>query len=298
MEKFKSGFVTIVGRSNVGKSTLLNRIIGEKISIISNKPQTTRMNIKLIYNSLDSQIVFLDTPGIQNPKNKLGEFMLKEAKNSLKNVDLILYMVDSIEEIGDIDSLIIDTIRNVNIPKLCIINKIDRIDEVRLSKIIDTYSEYGIFEGIMPISATNGNNVYSLIDKIKSFLPYGPKYYFDDMITDQTEREIISEIIREKALLFLRDEIPHGINVIIEKFKNRDNKKIIDIDAVICVEKKSHKGMVIGKGGDMILKIGKSSRKDIETFLESKVNLKLFVKIDADWRNKSFKVKEFGYHRK
>ena len=298
MDNIKSGFVTIVGRSNVGKSTLLNRIIGEKISIISSKPQTTRANLKLIYNSLDSQIVFLDTPGIQNPKNKLGEFMLKESRSSLRDVDLILYMVDVNFEIGELDNLIIDMLKKINLPKICVINKIDTLNSEELSKLVSKYEGMELFEKIIPISASEGTNIYNLIDCIKSFLPYGPKYYSDDMITDQTEREIVSEIIREKTLNLLRDEIPHGINVLIEKFSVRKNKPIVDIDAIICVEKKSHKGIVIGKNGDMILKIGKSARLDIEKFLDSKVNLKLFVKIDDDWRNKSIKVKEFGYFRK
>lgn len=298
MNNLKSGFVSIVGRSNVGKSTLLNRIIGEKISIISNKPQTTRFNLKLIYNSLDSQIIFVDTPGVQNPKNKLGEFMLKESKNSLKDVDLILYMVDSNLEIGELDIKIIDILEKINLPKICVINKIDTLNSEDLSKIILKYEDINLFDKIIPISASEGTNVYNLIDSIKSFLPFGPRYYSDDMITDLTERDIVAEIIREKTLNLLRDEIPHGINILIEKFSLRKYKPIIDIDAVICVEKKSHKGMVIGKNGSMILKIGKFARLDIEKFLDSKVNLKLFVKIDDDWRSKSFKVKEFGYFRK
>lgn len=298
MNNLKSGFVSIVGRSNVGKSTLLNRIIGEKISIISNKPQTTRFNLKLIYNSLDSQIIFVDTPGVQNPKNKLGEFMLKESKNSLKDVDLILYMVDSNLEIGELDNKIIDILEKINLPKICVINKIDTLNSEDLSKIILKYEDINLFDKIIPISASEGTNVYNLIDCIKSFLPFGPRYYSDDMITDLTERDIVAEIIREKTLNLLRDEIPHGINILIEKFSLRKYKPIIDIDAVICVEKKSHKGMVIGKNGSMILKIGKFARLDIEKFLDSKVNLKLFVKIDDDWRSKSFKVKEFGYFRK
>lgn len=298
MNNLKSGFVSIVGRSNVGKSTLLNRIIGEKISIISNKPQTTRFNLKLIYNSLDSQIIFVDTPGVQNPKNKLGEFMLKESKNSLKDVDLILYMVDSNLEIGELDNKIIDILEKINLPKICVINKIDTLNSEDLSKIILKYEDINLFDKIIPISASEGTNVYNLIDSIKSFLPFGPRYYSDDMITDLTERDIVAEIIREKTLNLLRDEIPHGINILIEKFSLRKYKPIIDIDAVICVEKKSHKGMVIGKNGSMILKIGKFARLDIEKFLDSKVNLKLFVKIDDEWRSKSFKVKEFGYFRK
>ena len=298
MNNLKSGFVSIVGRSNVGKSTLLNRINGEKISIISNKPQTTRFNLKLIYNSLDSQIIFVDTPGVQNPKNKLGEFMLKESKNSLKDVDLILYMVDSNLEIGELDNKIIDILEKINLPKICVINKIDTLNSEDLSKIILKYEDINLFDKIIPISASEGTNVYNLIDSIKSFLPFGPRYYSDDMITDLTERDIVAEIIREKTLNLLRDEIPHGINILIEKFSLRKYKPIIDIDAVICVEKKSHKGMVIGKNGSMILKIGKFARLDIEKFLDSKVNLKLFVKIDDDWRSKSFKVKEFGYFRK
>lgn len=224
--------------------------------------------------------------------------MLKESKNSIKDVDLILYMVDSNSEIGELDNLIIDMLKKINLPKLCIINKIDTLDSEKLSKTILKYEELELFEKIIPISASEGTNVYNLINDIKSFLPYGPKYYSDDMITDQTERDIVGEIIREKTLNLLRDEIPHGINILIEKFSIRKDKPIIDIDATICVEKKSHKGMVIGKNGSMILKIGKYSRIDIEKFLDSKVNLKLFVKIDDDWRNKSFKVKEFGYFRK
>ncbi len=237
MESIKSGFVSIIGRSNVGKSTLLNRIIGEKISIISNKPQTTRTNLKLIYNSLDSQIIFVDTPGVQNPKNKLGEFMLKEARTSLKDVDLILYMVDANFEIGELDSSIIEMLKKINLPKLCIVNKIDTLNAEELSKLITKYKDMKLFDNIVPISASEGTNVYNLINEIKSFLPYGPKYYSDDMITDQTEREIVAEIIREKTLNLLRDEIPHGINILIEKFSIRKNKPIIDIDAIICVKK-------------------------------------------------------------
>lgn len=298
MNNIKSGFVTIVGRSNVGKSTLLNRIIGEKISIISNKPQTTRFNLKLIYNSFDSQIIFLDTPGIQKPKNKLGEYMLKQSIKSLKEVDLILYMVDISFENGELDNFIIETLKKINLPKLCIINKIDKLEQKDIDNLIEKYTSMDIFEKVISISASKGTNVYNLIDSIKSFLPYGPKYYSDDMITDQTQRDIVSEIIREKTLFFLNDEVPHGINVLIEKFSIRKNKSLVDIDATICVERKSHKGIVIGKNGSMILKIGKFSRIDIEKFLGLQVNLKLFVKIDDNWRNKLFKVKEFGYYNK
>jgi hypothetical protein len=298
MNNIKSGFVTIVGRSNVGKSTLLNRIIGEKISIISNKPQTTRFNLKLIYNSFDSQIIFLDTPGIQKPKNKLGEYMLKQSIKSLKEVDLILYMVDISFENGELDNFIIETLKKINLPKLCIINKIDKLEQKDIDNLIEKYTNMDIFEKVISISASKGTNVYNLIDSIKSFLPYGPKYYSDDMITDQTQRDIVSEIIREKTLFFLNDEVPHGINVLIEKFSIRKNKSLVDIDATICVERKSHKGIVIGKNGSMILKIGKFSRIDIEKFLGLQVNLKLFVKIDDNWRNKLFKVKEFGYYNK
>lgn len=298
MNNIKSGFVTIVGRSNVGKSTLLNRIIGEKISIISNKPQTTRFNLKLIYNSFDSQIIFLDTPGIQKPKNKLGEYMLKQSIKSLKEVDLILYMVDISFENGELDNFIIETLKKINLPKLCIINKIDKLEQKDIDNLIEKYTNMDIFEKVISISACKGTNVYNLIDSIKSFLPYGPKYYSDDMITDQTQRDIVSEIIREKTLFFLNDEVPHGINVLIEKFSIRKNKSLVDIDATICVERKSHKGIVIGKNGSMILKIGKFSRIDIEKFLGLQVNLKLFVKIDDNWRNKLFKVKEFGYYNK
>lgn len=296
MDNIKSGFVSIVGRSNVGKSTLLNRVIGEKISIVSNKPQTTRFNLKLIYNSLDSQIIFLDTPGVQKPKNKLGEYMLKQAIRSLKEVDVIVYMVDTSFEVGELDSFIVETLNKINLPKICVINKNDKLAKEENENLILKYKKISIFDDVISISASLGTNVYNLINLIKSYLPYGPKYYSDDLITDKSERDIVSEIIREKSLIFLKDEIPHGINVMIEKFHTRKDKFIIDIDATICVEKKSHKGIVIGKKGSMILKIGKASRLEIEKFLDSKVNLKLFVKIDEDWRNKMVKVKEFGYY--
>lgn len=292
---FKSGFVAVIGRSNVGKSTFLNKVIGEKISIISNKPQTTRNRIQMIYTDNDMQVIFLDTPGIQMPKNKLGEYMLKISKESLSDVDLVTYIVDTSTTIGPIESEIIKDLRKIKTPIILLINKIDTANDEIIEEVVKMYEELDLFKKIIPISALEGTNLDKYFETINELLPEGPMYFPDDMITDQPERQIVSEIIREKALINLDDELPHGITVIIEKMKDRPNKNIMDISATIIVEKKSHKGMVIGKGGKMIKKIGMAARNDIERLLDTRVNLQLWVKIDEDWRSKDSKLRNFGF---
>lgn len=293
---FKSGFVSVIGRSNVGKSTLLNRILGEKLTIISDKPQTTRNKIQLIYTDENMQVIFLDTPGIQTPKNKLGDYMLKVSMSTLNEVDVITYIVDTTEEIGKLDSEIIEKLKLVNTKIILLINKIDKISSDKVNELVEMYSKVGIFEEIIQISALNGDNVEGYLTSLKNNLPEGPMYYDKDSVTDQPIRQIVQELIREKALINLSDELPHGIAITIEKFKERQDKNLIDIDATIIVEKKSHKGMVIGKKGSMIKKIGTDARIDIEQLLDAKVNLKLWVKIDEEWRNKDSRLRYLGYN--
>ncbi|MDU5368369.1 GTPase Era [Finegoldia magna] len=293
---FKSGFVSVIGRSNVGKSTLLNRILGEKLTIISDKPQTTRNKIQLIYTDENMQAIFLDTPGIQTPKNKLGDYMLKVSMSTLNEVDVITYIVDTTEEIGKLDSEIIEKLKLVNTKIILLINKIDKISSDKVNELVEMYSKVGIFEEIIQISALNGDNVEGYLTSLKNNLPEGPMYYDKDSVTDQPIRQIVQELIREKALINLSDELPHGIAITIEKFKERQDKNLIDIDATIIVEKKSHKGMVIGKKGSMIKKIGTDARIDIEQLLDAKVNLKLWVKIDEEWRNKDSRLRYLGYN--
>ena len=293
---FKSGFVSVIGRSNVGKSTLLNRILGEKLTIISDKPQTTRNKIQLIYTDENMQAIFLDTPGIQTPKNKLGDYMLKVSMSTLNEVDVITYIVDTTEEIGKLDSEIIEKLRLVNTKIILLINKIDKIASDKVDELVEMYTKVGIFEQIIPISALNGDNVEGYLTSLRNTLPEGPMYYDKDSVTDQPIRQIVQELIREKALINLSDELPHGIAITIEKFKERQDKNLIDIDSTIIVEKKSHKGMVIGKKGSMIKKIGTDARIDIEQLLDTKVNLKLWVKIDEEWRNKDSRLRYLGYN--
>ena len=293
---FKSGFVSVIGRSNVGKSTLLNRVLGEKLTIISDKPQTTRNKIQLIYTDENMQAIFLDTPGIQTPKNKLGDYMLKVSMSTLNEVDVITYIVDTTEEIGKLDSEIIEKLRLVNTKIILLINKIDKIASDKVNELVEMYTKVGIFEQIIPISALNGDNIEGYLTSLRNTLPDGPMYYDKDSVTDQPIRQIVQELIREKALINLSDELPHGIAITIEKFKERHDKNLIDIDATIIVEKKSHKGMVIGKKGSMIKKIGTDARIDIEQLLDTKVNLKLWVKIDEEWRNKDSRLRYLGYN--
>ncbi len=290
----KSGFVSVVGRANVGKSTLMEKIIGEKISIISNKPQTTRDKIQIIYNDEESQIIFLDTPGIQTPRNKLQERLLTFSEESLKESDIITMVVDDSEEIGRIDGEILEMLEKIKLPKILLINKTDLADREKIAHIRENFRAYD-FDRIIEISALEGKNIDVFINTIKEMLDFGPAYYDRDMITDKTERFIVGEIIREKALRNLSNEVPHGVAVRIDDFKERSNKKLIDIRATIVVEKNSHKEIVIGKNGQMIKRIGMDARKEIEKFLSSKVNLQLWVKVEKDWRKKEKLVDRFGY---
>lgn len=292
---YKSGFVTVIGRPNVGKSTLLNQVIGEKISIISDKPQTTRNKIQLVYTEEESQIVFIDTPGIQMPRNKLGEYMLKMSRSTLEEVDVLTFMIDSSMEIGKMDSMILEDLKKISTPKVLLINKIDELKEEDVVQLIDKYKKMDMFEEIVPISALNGINIEKYIEVLKEMIPEGPQYFPEDMITDQPERFIISEIIREKALINLEEEIPHGIYVAIDSIRKRENKELIDVFANIYCEKKSHKGIIIGKNGSKLKEIGQQARKDIELLLGSKVNLQLWVKVEPNWREKENKIKYFGY---
>lgn len=295
---FKSGFVSIVGRPNVGKSTLMNNVIGEKIAIMSDKPQTTRNTIQAVYTNEDCQIVFLDTPGIHKPKTKLGEFMVSQATDAFKNVDVVLFVVDESKKIGPGDKKIIEDLRNIKTPVVLVINKMDLIEEADLFNLMKLYNEEGIFKEIVPLSALKGRNVKELLKVIEGYLEEGPKYFPDYMITDQPERVLVSELIREKVLHFVHDEVPHGVAVEIERMKFREDKNIIDISAVVCCERSSHKGIIIGKNGRKLKGIGKSAREDMELLLGAKVNLQLWVKVKENWRNSQNYISDFGYNDK
>lgn len=296
---FKSGYVSVVGRPNVGKSTLLNAIIGEKISAISSKPQTTRQNITFIHTDDDSQIIFLDTPGIQRPKNKLGEFMLTESKESIDEADVITYIVDTSKKIGKAERSIIDILKEYQgkLPIILLINKVDTIKKDELLEIISMYAKEEIFNEIIPISAMKNDGVDIYIETLKKYLKPGPMYYPEDMITDKNERFIVAEIIREKGLRYLNEEVPHGLAISIEKFKKREDKNIYDIEANIYVERDSHKGILIGKGGSMLKRIGTEAREDAERLLDAKVNLQIWVKVEKNWRERDNLVKRFGYDK-
>lgn len=296
---FKSGYVSVIGRPNVGKSTLLNAIIGEKISAISSKPQTTRQNITFIHTDEDSQIIFLDTPGIQKPKNKLGEFMLTESKDGIEDSDIITYIVDTSKRIGKAERSIIDILKEYKgkLPIILLINKVDTIKKDELLEVISMYADENIFNDIIPISAINNDGVDIYLESLKKFLKPGPMYYPEDMITDKNERFIVSEIIREKGLKYLNDEVPHGLAISIEKFKKRPDKNIYDIEANIYVERDSHKGILIGKKGSMLKRIGTESREEAEKLLDAKVNLQIWVKVEKNWREKDNLVKRFGYDK-
>ncbi|MDU1043268.1 GTPase Era [Peptoniphilus rhinitidis] len=296
---FKSGYISVVGRPNVGKSTLLNSIIGEKISAISSKPQTTRQNITFIHTDDDSQMIFLDTPGIQRPKNKLGEFMLNESKEGIEEADIITYIVDVSKRIGKAERSIIDILKEYNgqIPIILLINKVDKIKKEELLEIIYMYSNEGIFDELIPISAIKNDGIDIYLETLKKYLKPGPMYYSEDMITDKNERFIVSEIIREKGLRYLNEEVPHGLAISIERFKKRKDKNFYDIEAIIYVEREAHKKIIIGRGGSMLKRIGTESREDIENLLDAKVNLQIWVKVQKNWREKDNLVKRFGYNR-
>ncbi len=296
---FKSGYVSVIGRPNVGKSTLLNAIIGEKISAISSKPQTTRQNITFIHTDEDAQIIFLDTPGIQKPKNKLGEFMLTESKEGIEDSDVITYIVDTSKKIGRAERSIIDILKEYKgkLPIILLINKVDTIRKDELLEIISMYAEEEIFDDIIPISAMKNDGVDIYLETLKKFLKPGPMYYPEDMITDKNERFIVAEIIREKGLMYLNEEVPHGLAISIEKFKKRADKNIYDIDANIYVERDTHKGILIGKNGSMLKRIGTEAREEAERLLDAKVNLQIWVKVEKNWRDRDNLVKRFGYDK-
>lgn len=294
-EVFKSGFVALIGRPNVGKSTLMNRIIGQKIAITSKKPQTTRNKIQTVYTCDEGQIVFLDTPGIHKAKNKLGEYMVNVAEKTLKEVDLIMWLVEPDTFIGAGEQHIAEQLKDIGVPVILVINKTDTVKQDDVLKFIDAYRRIFDFDEIIPASALRGNNVDTVVEQIFKYLPQGPMYYDEDTVTDQPMRQIVAELIREKALHALDEEIPHGIAVTIEKMKKRHHKDIYDVEATIICERDSHKGIIIGKKGSMLKKIGTNARYEIEQQLDMKVNLQLWVKVRKDWRDSELLMKNYGY---
>ncbi|MGO4062150.1 GTPase Era [Staphylococcus pseudintermedius] len=294
MSEYKSGFVTIIGRPNVGKSTFVNRVIGHKIAIMSDKAQTTRNKIQGVMTQQDAQIVFLDTPGIHKPKHKLGDYMMKVAKNTLSEIDAVMFMINVNEEIGRGDEYIMEMLKTVKTPVFLVLNKIDLVHPDALMPRIEQYQRYMDFAEIIPISALEGHNVDHFINVLKSYLPEGPQYYPDGQISDHPEQFVVSELIREKILQTTSEEIPHAIGVNVERM-TQESEDRVHIEAVIYVERDSQKGIVIGKGGKKLKEVGKRARLDIEHLLGSKVYLDLWVKVQKDWRNKSSFIKQMGY---
>ena len=294
-ENFKSGFVALVGRPNVGKSTLMNHLIGQKIAITSEKPQTTRNRIQTVYTDKRGQIIFLDTPGIHKAKNKLGQYMVNVAEGTFNEVDVIMWLVEPTTYIGAGEQHIAELLSKVKTPVILAINKIDTVkDEEIIAKAIDTYKNVCPFAEIVPVSALRNQNTDKMTELLFQYLPYGPQYYDEDTVTDQPMRQIAAELIREKALRLLQDEIPHGIAVTIEQMKERDNG-IFDIEATIVCERDSHKGIIIGKGGAMLKRIGSQARREIENLMGAKVNLQLWVKVRKEWRDSELYMKNYGY---
>lgn len=297
----KSGFISIIGRPNVGKSTLLNAVLGEKIAITTDKPQTTRNTIRGIYTRTgqmedgadDVQMIFIDTPGIHKPRNKLGDFMTESAVGTFKEVDVILFLTDSSLSAGPGDKYILELLKEVSTPKILLINKIDKLEPEEFKKIYEEYQQTGVFEEIIGTCASQGKNIKDVIAAAEGFLPQGPMYFPEDMVTDHPERFIVSEIIREKLLLYLKDEVPHGVAIEIETY--RETPKITKIGAVIYCEKKSHKGIIIGKDGRKLKGVGKSAREEIEALLGAKVFLQMWVKVKENWRDSDFALSNFGY---
>lgn len=295
---FRSGFVALIGRPNVGKSTLMNHLIKQKIAITSNKPQTTRTRIQTVYTDERGQIIFLDTPGIHKAKNKLGEYMVNVAEGTLSEVDVILWLVEPTDYIGAGEQHILEVLSRTKTPVVLVVNKIDTVDKAVVEKAVETYRDTYPFAAIMTASALRNRNVDQLQAKLFALLPEGPMYYDEDTVTDQPERQIAAEIVREKALRLLDDEIPHGIAVAIERMKERPDGNLVDIDATIICERDSHKGIIIGKQGAMLKRIGTEARKEIELLFEYRVNLKLWVKVKKDWRDSDFLLKNYGYVEK
>lgn len=294
-KNFKSGFIAILGRPNVGKSTILNQMLNQKVAIVTSKAQTTRNRIQGIYTTEDAQMIFIDTPGIHKPKNELGNYMNQTAFSVLDGIDVVLFVVDGSEKIGAGDLFILESLKNVKVPVLLVVNKVDLLqeNEQKLVENIESYKESFSFNGGITLSASNGFNIDKLKDMIKDRLDFGPMYYPEDQLLDQPERFVVAEIIREKVLLTTNDEVPHSVAVTIESFKEKNN--IIEINADIVVERPSQKKIIIGKNGSKIKEIGTQARKDIVKFLGSKIYLELFVKVETDWRNKTSRLKEFGY---
>lgn len=296
-KNYKSGFVTLIGRPNVGKSTLMNQLIGQKIAITSNKPQTTRNRIQTVHSEERGQIIFLDTPGIHKAKNKLGEYMVSAAERTLNEVDVILWLVEPSTFIGAGERHIAEQLAKVKTPVILVINKIDTVAKEELLKYIDAYKDIVNFAEIVPVSALKGENTDSLLHVIFDYLPQGPQYYDEDTITDQPERQIVAELIREKALRNLSEEIPHGIAVVIDSMKERTKGTMMDIDATIVCERNSHKGIIIGKQGAMLKKIGSQARQEIQNLLDTKVNLQVWVKVKKDWRDSDFLLRNYGFNK-
>lgn len=300
-DDYKSGFVAIIGRPNVGKSTLMNRLIGQKIAITSSKAQTTRNRIQTVYTDGEAQIVFLDTPGINRAKNKLGEYMMNVAYGTLSEVDAVMWLVEPTTFIGAGERHIIDVLGRMNTPVILVINKTDSVEEKDIFDAINTYKDVCHFDDIVPVSALKGKNTEELIRTIKKLLPCGPQFFDEDTVTDQPERQIVSELIREQALRLLSQEIPHGIAVVVERMKERsggrasETRSMMDIDATIICERESHKGIIIGKQGAMLKKIGTKARVSIENLLGTRVNLKLWVKVKKDWRDSDTLLRNYGY---
>ena len=297
-EDFKSGFAAIIGRPNVGKSTLMNHLIGQKIAITSRKPQTTRNRIQTVYTSERGQIVFLDTPGIHKAKNKLGEYMVNVAQRTFQDADVILWLVEASDYIGAGERHIAQQLKRTKLPVILVMNKVDRVEKKEIPGYIEAYRKILDFAEIVPVSALRSVNLDTLLDCIFKYLPYGPQFYDEDTVTDQPQRQIVAEMIREKALRCLEEEIPQGIAVTIEQMKERPEGGLVDIEATIICERDSHKGIIIGKQGAMLKKIGSQARTEIEKMLEEKVNLKLWVKVKKDWRDSDFLIKNFGYDKK
>lgn len=299
MEKeYKSGFVTLIGRPNVGKSTLMNQIIGQKIAITSDKPQTTRNRIQTVYTCEEGQIIFLDTPGIHKAKNKLGEYMVTVAERTLNEVDVVLWLVEPSTFIGAGERHIAEQLSKVSTPVILVINKIDTVKKEEILKFIHAYKDVYDFAEIIPVSALKGENKEDLLKEVMHYLPVGPMFFDEDTVTDQPERQITAELIREQALRLLDDEIPHGVAVSIESMKERKQGNLMDIEATIVCERESHKGIIIGKQGAMLKKIGTEARKEIENLLDLRVNLQLWVKVKKDWRDSDFLMKNYGYNNR
>ena len=297
-EDFKSGFAAIIGRPNVGKSTLMNHLIGQKIAITSRKPQTTRNRIQTVYTDEQGQIVFLDTPGIHKAKNKLGEYMVNVAQRTFKDADVVLWLVEASTYVGAGERHIAEQLKTCKLPVILVINKVDTVKKEEVPSFIQAYRNLYDFAEIVPVSALRSQNLDTLLECIFKYLPYGPQFYDEDTVTDQPQRQIVAEMIREKALRTLDEEIPHGIAVTIDRMKERPDGKIVDIDATIICERDSHKGIIIGKQGAMLKKIGSAARYEIENMLEQKVNLKVWVKVKKDWRDSDYLINNFGYDKK